>query len=279
MIIETLSENNLLSFSCWVDGLDNHLSPVFIATFSHPSHGAIEAFCKPYHEQSKGLFNEIVGFLIIKNHQLPQPRHAFLAVLSTQSIPSIKRQAKRQYAWLNDYENVICFCTARLDGHSAAIHLNEPINPDLEDALIKEVTAWREYPAAIVNDEIIAHTDRHLNNLIRLKSGDFALIDNGRLISENSENWQLFQLNKNKQYRNLLYDLLPSHTEKRKKIIENCMNSASIFAKIDAEIEKEIVHWAGLLLPSDALMPYLEFQKYRKENAPCLTAHRVEVMI
>lgn len=279
LIIETLNHNSLLSFNCWVSGLDGHLSPVFIASFNHPVYGTVEAFCKPYSETTKGLFNEIAGFLTIKSHQLPQPQHAFLAVLPQQAIPGIKQQAKKEHAWLKERENIICFCASRLDGHSAAIHLNEPASQELSDKLIDEVIAWEDYPASLVNDDILAHTDRHLNNLIRLRAGAYALIDNGRLIDETSENWAVEQLDEVKLYRNRLVEIFPTYVAKKEKISSRCMNASMIFAKINAEIEKEIAHWAKLLLTPDEMEKYLEFHAHRKENISCLMTTRLGLMI
>ncbi len=275
MVIETLTSNNLLSFNNWVSGLDGHLSPVFIASFNHPTHGVLECYCKPYNETGKGLFNEIVGFLTIYDHKLPQPEYAFIAILDKPEIPYISQQAKGNYLWLKNAEQVICFCTSRLDGHSAAIHINKPVL----NKLVDEVIEWSNYPASLVNDEIVAHTDRHLNNLIRLHKGAFALIDNGRLINEYSEDWSENQLIEGMLYTNRLYDLLENKLNKRSKIFSKCMEASKNFATINTDIQSEICHWAKLLLSPEECNKYIDFQKYRKGNAQCLMRNRLGLVI
>lgn len=124
-LIPVLSTNSFIRFNNWLDDTDGHLNPVFIGEFRHPA-GNIEAFCKLYDTSKKGLINEIVGFLVAHALGISQPHHAFIIALPISSLPGFAAIARREEnAWMQNKtaDNVVCFCTSRLDGHSAAIHL------------------------------------------------------------------------------------------------------------------------------------------------------------
>ena len=129
-------------------------------------------------EGSRGLINEIAGYLLTRERRIPQPPAAFVA-----QVPLKRLQDPP--GWIvsarnGGMETCPAFATARLDGLNAGMPVPDADVP----ALLREIAAWPFCAAAIALDEHLGNGDRHLNNLIRTKRGIFALIDHGKLCSK-----------------------------------------------------------------------------------------------
>ena len=288
-IIQVLNYNSFIRFNNWLDDSDGHLNPVFIGEFKHPK-GNITAFCKLYDPSKKGLINEIIGYLFTHALNIKQPDTAFIAVLPTKLLPNLTKIAKRPAnSWLDEgYNEVLCFCTSRLDGQSAAIHLSSlQYAPKYEiDKLLSiisdDVSRWSQYPAAIALDENIAHCDRHFNNLLRLRKEHYALIDNGRLINQKDEEWDVSMLDVNKNYNdNRILASLKIRSCKKpsdNEIYSAAINYSEYHKNKVNGIEQELNYWLKLLAPneSDALSKFLT---ERTETISCLLKQRFNLII
>jgi len=154
---------------------------------------------KFYPPDSRGIVNEVTGWLMADALKLPQPQAAYLihVPLSSlaQPLPDWMRQIKRDKA-----QHYWAFASARIDAQNAAKAF-----PKRPDKMIGDILRWESLFGAVALDEHIANTDRHLNNLLRLGKGQYALIDNGRLAVENTEkDWQIERLDPNRNFRNTL---------------------------------------------------------------------------
>lgn len=262
-IIQKVRGQGFRQFIEWVGGDDGHLNPVFIATFAHPTAGHIEAFCKlyPYRNgKDRGLVNEITGYLFGRALEVPQPDHAFLANIP---IKYLRDTAVRlgQNHWLNSLDTgseYPAFCTSRLDGKSAAVHLPQAEIP----LLLEDVAGWINLPKAVALDENIAHADRHLNNLIRLGRKRYAVIDNGRLVNPDGEWWSCDMLESYRLYRNRLSEHVWNHAPSDDEISKLIM-FATQHANAYNEIADELAYWLKLLLPQD----HTEFEQFLRERA------------
>lgn len=281
-IIKVLTSESLIRFGDWINDKDGHLNPVFIGEFRHPD-GDITAYCKLYDERKKGIINEIIGFLAAYALGISQPQHAFIAMLPSARLPGFAKTAKSREGnlWMQGKSNVLCFCTSRLDGYSAAIHLNRPIDSGWNE-LCEDIARWQEYGAAVALDENIAHTDRHANNLLRLGRQQYALIDNGRLVNGGDEQWDCTMLDAGRLYDNRLFSLLkhrsggsPSNGEIGSKAVL-CAEQHPHKLK---SIEEELLFWLNTFLVEPEGQTFRQFLTDRTKGLPCLLKHRFSLMI
>jgi len=201
-IIQTVSAHGYRRFLGWADQGDGHINAVHVAHFEMPNGRRVDAYAKLYPfdgGSNRGLVNEVTGYLIARAMGITQPASAFIA-----QIP-IKKISQPKHAWLRQARKLTdtypAFCTERLDGKSAAYRV-----PDIDlPIVIDDVRQWKELPHAVAMDENIAHTDRHLNNLIRLGRRRYAIIDNGILASPpGAQHWTLDDLKPHAMFNNRL---------------------------------------------------------------------------
>lgn len=281
-IIQMLNENDFLRFNNWLTDDDNHLNPVFIGEFNHPTAGNIEAYCKLYNPIEKGLINEITGYLITYAIGIKQPEYAFLSILPKQKINEISKIVKQNNEWIKKTKSVLCFCTSRLDGHSAAIHLKPPITKEAVSGIADDILQWNEYSETVALDENIAHVDRHFNNLLRLKKQSYALIDNGRLVNENAENWDLSMLDSKHLYPNKILqaiDFCQCNSPTKDDIIAKSVISAEKHVEKIKLVESELSFWLNTLLPEIENNGFKKFLMDRTKDVPWLLKQRFKVMI
>lgn len=205
-VIRTLDKSAFRSFLGWQGDDDGHVNAVFVAQLQVGDKDVAEVYGKFYPMNGgadRGLVNEITGFLVGQALGISQPKRAFVAEIP---LPHLPRPPKK---WLVDLKKqratFPAFCTERLDGKSAAWRLPPTEIP----SLISEVAEWDQLPKAIAIDENIAHTDRHLNNLIKLGSKRFAVIDNGILATSGGEHhWVSKNLNPFGEFSNRLAEIV-----------------------------------------------------------------------
>lgn len=267
--IQVLNETHFIRFNNWIDEEDGHLNPVFIGEFAHPG-GNVTAFCKLYAPDSKGIINEITGYLMAQALAIPQPRLAFIASISADHLPDLSTIAARpRNEWINQQTQITLFCAERLDGKSAALHFSNPLNSELAN----DIANWQQYGATIALDENIAHTDRHFYNLIRLSKAHYAIIDNGKLISEN---WQANNLNPNRNYTNRLWEDVemyrrqPYHPNTQSQIIL----AAEQHEAQAKSIEQELEFWQNQLLNPNEKPQFQAFLQHRTKEAAWLLKQR-----
>jgi hypothetical protein len=272
-IIRKIKGNGYIGFIKNVPSDDRHISYVHIASFQHPETGPCEAYVKLYPNNSdKELANEITAFLCAHALNIPQPAQAFIANIPIERLRSppawVKTLSKTQ-------KTLPAFCTTRLDGESAAVRV-----PESEIKLvIDDVAQWPHLEKAVVLDENIANTDRHLNNLIRLSRKRFAIIDGGRLASgANGEYWTAHTLSALSLYRNRLSEHIWNHRPEQKSVDKMMFSAPSHAGSID-QIFDELRYWWANLLTLEEAKAFDNFLFMRTAQVEHLLRERYRILI
>ena len=169
------------------------------------------------------------------------------------------------------------FCTQRLDGKSAAIHLNG-LGENIK-GLCQEVAHWDGLSNAIALDENIAHVDRHLNNLIRLGKRRFAMIDNGRLINEYADFWDTSMLEPTRLYSNKL-SYAACKDEPPEGMATQILQVAHQHEQSGLQaIREELEFWFTHLLPKEEREAFSDFLDKRTEELTWLLRKRYKILI
>lgn len=274
IIIGNFNSRHFVSFLNWLDSKDGHQNSVFIGKFRIPGKGEIDAFVKIYPYEAgtnKGLINEITGYLFAHALNVPQPASAFICHIPLMAIRGIDNLPEHHFLRIakNKQPHYPAFCTQRLDGKSAGLHLPASMTP----TLVKDISGWKSLPSAIVLDENIAHCDRHVNNLIRLGPKNYAAIDNGRLVNESGEYWDNGMLDCNKLYTNKLSHIVHGNGTDIPSYQQMADLSANILERIKP-IEKELQGWFNLLLSKEENQSFNEFLNKRAEDLVWLISRR-----
>lgn len=264
-------------FLQWAEEDDKHQECVHVAHFQLAGKGSVEAYVKIYpfeNGRNRGLINEVTGYLWAHALQVPQPAMAFIAEIPLEHLPDLPA-CRWLSALKNKRDTYPAFCTQRLDGRSAAVRV-----PAIELELIKEeIRDWKDLPHAVALDENIAHTDRHLNNLIRLGKRNFAVIDNGRLANTTTPSWTKKTLNPISLYRNRLSEHLWAHKPPEahvSRMLDMARRHPAAFDSIRDELE----YWFSRLITvqSDRTL-FLEFLEERTMHIDGLLRSRYNRLI
>jgi len=193
---------------------------------------------------NRGIVNEITGWLISKALKIPQPERAYLVQVPMAQIPlpkapwlkTVRREAKHYWA----------FATLKMPAESAAIKFDRVDIP----LLVDDIKTWASLPHAVALDEHIANTDRHLNNLLRLGSGNYALIDNGRLAVEGHQaNWVLTDLDANRRYTNQLSQTWLGPECRNNANANHAIAASDSHPDALAVVQEELQEWWKRLIP------------------------------
>lgn len=156
-------------------------------------------------KQPRGLVNEVIGYCVARSWGFDVPEHAAVAFLPLRKLKLSNCPVSAR--WLRvaakTTEVYPAFCTSIVNGSPPAMTLG----PDW-DIVRQDIALWQRLPAAVALDHIIGNTDRHLGNLLRLSKARYALIDHGRLFSEQSANWNHKDLSASGTYKNRLAELM-----------------------------------------------------------------------
>jgi hypothetical protein len=271
-LIGKVRETGYLGFTEWASSADAHLSCVHIASFHDPERGACEAFVKIFPGNvAKELANEVTSFLYAHALGVPQPDRAFIANIPLAHLrkpPGWVAQIKKVRA------TVPAFCTTRLPGTSAAVHV-----PNSEvSILLDDVAQWEYLERAVALDENIAQTDRHLNNLVRLSRNKFALIDGGRLANDDGALWTTATLDASKLYRNRLSERIWNHRPSSRSK-DKILAAASTHASLVGPIRSELEYWWTSLLEGVELHAFRAFQLHRLATVEALLCRRYNLLI
>ncbi|MFC3902529.1 hypothetical protein SAMN05421749_103285 [Acinetobacter marinus] len=249
MIVQKIKNDRFYSFIDWVNPKYQNLNPVFVATYNLPNVGLVTAYSKIYQlsADKRSLINEIVGYLFASALGIPQPEYAFLAEIPTTHLRDVAVKYP-QFAWLTKLNYYPAFCTSRLDGETAGIFLGDVIHTQAK--VQTELNKWKALPNAVTLDENIAHTDRHLNNLIRIRHNEYATIDNGRLICDISDDWQCTMLAPKKHYTNKLSQMACNHSPSNDQV-STMLSISEKHQNAFEQIQDELIYWAGQLIPNN----------------------------
>lgn len=284
-IIKTIRENSFISFLEWASDSTN-LEIVFTALISTPRAPLGEViYVKLYPLSSglnsRGLINEVTGWLINHSLKVPQATNAYILRIPINALKTAKADDKAKKVINSLKEKKIshywCFGSTDLKGQPAGISFDRTAS-NLE-TIKKDVAEWDNLHKAISADEHMANTDRHINNLIRTRNKSYAVIDNGILCTDTQKNWSLADVtDPHRIFKNRLSEIIFGHhtsLENGSKVIyHSYLHEESIHTIID-----ELEYWCSKLINNDIeKYAYLKFMIERAKNVTELIMKRYNII-
>lgn len=275
-ILSAYPESIYRGFLGWPDPASRNKECVHLAKCD-TGDGDFECYVKLYPSergQSRGLANEIAGYLLLAAAGVPQPPTAFLA-----RIP-VDRLLSPPQAWVRALQGTgrsyWGFGCEKLPGRTAALHFASVAS----NLLREDMENWPALPLALAADEHLAHTDRHYNNVVRIASGQYAMIDNGRLIAEGTQrNWKRSDLQCKRLYRHRLSEHLWNHRPPA-HIGSDAMRQAAARATRFEIVENELQYWLELLgLPKVDRLAWIDFLSRRAHLLEDLLKQRFGLLL
>lgn len=282
-VIQLLQPTDFCSFKGWVS--QKNINPVFVASMRVPiknGRAPRDVFCKiyPFTDNNRGFFNEIVGYLMAHACGVPQPSHAYIALMDVKDILDNNRDdylSDELISLLQAEQYYPIFCTTKIDKSETAFNFH-----GWTPALVNEMSKWKYLPDTLAMDNIIAHTDRHLNNILRTGKQNYHVIDNGRLIRENDDCWQLADLDYNKDYQNKLWQFSEEHMPKSwKNIANNIMSICSEHSQAVQSCLDELNYWIKALYNGQQIdyNAFTDFLIKRANNSGFYHARRLNQLL
>ncbi|MCG9076222.1 hypothetical protein [Laribacter hongkongensis] len=168
--------------------MDGFSSALMLANIEPTAGQVVQAYVKAFPPDSRGLINEVTGWILAGTRRLTQPRFAWLIWLPWEVIT--RTWPERDWG---DYDpaGYPAFATLRLAGSVPNTRINHRSGSDLA-----ELASWPKLPDKIAFDEWVANADSNAGNLIRLAPGRFAGVDHGEIFggqyweASTLPNWQ-----------------------------------------------------------------------------------------
>ncbi|AKI27777.1 hypothetical protein C0134_06190 [Moraxella catarrhalis] len=279
-VIRLLQPECFQTFKGWVS--QNNINPVFVASIKPIKNDKLrDVYCKiyPFTNTDRSLFNEIVGYLVAHALKIPQPNHAYIALLETKDIlandhGNLDVDLKKL---MQETEYYPVFCTEKIDKSQTAFDF---IN--FAPSLTNEIAKWKYLPDTLAMDNTIANTDRHLNNILRTGKNTYHIIDNGRLVAEDGTPWKVADLDCHKNYTNKLWKYSEQYLLKSwKTISSNIMHACSLHPVAVQSITDELDYWVKVLY-QEQQMDYNAFTQFllnRANDSQFYHARRLNILI
>lgn len=131
----------------------------------------------------RGLVNELIGYVLAKHDGLSVPYRAAVLLLEDHQLSAMP-------AGLNPLRtmdsHIVAWAVQSLGGKSPYQVYNYSRGSCAALAAVrKDFQKWKDLPAAASLDAWLLNEDRNLQNLVRLGTGNYALIDHGRVCTGN----------------------------------------------------------------------------------------------
>lgn len=186
---------------------DQNREAVCIIQLENLGLGAKPYYAKFYDmtRQPKALLNEVIGYSVAKSWGFDVPEYAAIAFLPLKKLKlsSCSSNALWLKAAAKTREVYPAFCTSVVNASPPAMTFGLDV-----DAVRRDIALWNNLPAAVALDHVIANTDRHFGNLLRIAKARYALIDHGRLFSDMGSSWTVQDARVEGTYRNRLAELM-----------------------------------------------------------------------
>ncbi|BBL31197.1 hypothetical protein [Pantoea ananatis] len=202
-------------------------------------------------QQSIGVFNEILGYLLTKFEDLPVASKAGILILPDQ----IKVQIGQPVA-------SVAFVTSRIDGKTPSSFYR--INDMLKfNSLCNVLNDWDKLHQSIAFDEWVANQDRNLGNVVISTDKSITLIDHSNMPVD--LNWTPAMLDTTLSPQNKLGDFFrPNPTLPQKlEILKSASGQRSNLEKA----KEEIVYWADRLLTTEQKSEIMKFLEVRADQS------------
>lgn len=280
-VISILSAGRNKGFLRWLSGEgkaddEGGLQATFIGYFNHPVEGEIQAHAKfylPEKSGSKALANEITGYVLANQMKLAQPSPAFIAEIPLKKIDL--NSLPKHHQWLKKLsktEGVLYAWCTKTESYPTPWHL---YGASMISAIQSDLAKWPQALSATTLDHFLANIDRNLNNLIRISSGNYSLIDHGSLVCSQGI-WDKKQLLADDDFQNKLFDILFQGSE-----ISNAASAMIIEAEKHNDLSlilPELNFWWGRFLTIPDHEAFNAFIQTRVSNAPERLAKRYSLL-
>jgi hypothetical protein len=250
-IIQVLRSEAYLAALPYVHETDECLT--HIAQLNHPALGTRDYYVKYYlpGAGSKGVVNEVCGFILASEALLPVTERPVLMGLPSERIV----EAHPEHARLVEAGDVVVWAT-----QDAGTRL--PRAPALSDEIIRK---WSLTPALIAFDTWLHIADRSADNLVRRPDGRLALIDHGHMAG--SIRWDAHLITPDVDPRHPFLSLWPRQIPEEAN--QRIMAAASGHAECWRRGKAQIQHWLGLLLDDgNDTIALLDFLEKRAASSP-----------
>ncbi len=209
--------------SCSIQWNDGNQTKAFLKRFSN--------------DRELALVNEITGYIIAKNCDLPVPKYAGLLKTSPEQFNDKNRSFSE---W--------SFVVSELDGSSPGSFYSKK---DLINckALMDLVASWNKVSDAIAFDDWVANEDRHLGNLMIAGKNRIYLFDHSNLPI--TLNWEAEQLEPNYNADSALAKNLYALKCAPLPIRSRIAHAANYHEEVYSKTAEELCYWWDLLLPHD----------------------------
>jgi hypothetical protein len=265
--LRLLSEQRFIAFNRWLRGTGadpneeagREATGIVFLNHPDPEVGASQFHAKMYSAmsgRSRGLANEVVGYILAQRYGLQQPYPACIARVPLKRLDLAA--LPRCHAWLRDLAKVTdhypAFCTRSLSAPTPWAYFGEKA----VEAMLDELRRWPNAVRAMAFDDIIANVDRNLRNLLRTGECEYALIDHGRLVADDGH-WTAAHLDPTHHSRNKLLDTLyPDPTPVRNHLIAEAENHTPLLTGLH-----EVGFWLSHLVPGAEARAFDSFLQAR----------------
>ncbi|MDG2517205.1 hypothetical protein [Lysobacter soli] len=183
-VVQTLGPSSYCGFMESVgDGIDAYTHKALVRFHDAPK--AVDAYVKVYcvDQAPRGLVNELIGYVLAKHDGLSVPYRAAVLLLEDHQLSAMP-------AGLNPLRtmdsHIVAWAVQSLGGKSPYQVYNYSRGSCAALAAVrKDFQKWKDLPAAASLDAWLLNEDRNLQNLVRLGTGNYALIDHGRVCTGN----------------------------------------------------------------------------------------------
>lgn len=257
---------------------NDQISDVFFARILIENQSE-QVFLKLYPQKSgsRGLLNEVLGYLYGTVANVPQPKFAGIAIVPVELLkPYSKSLSNSLQSVIDNETHLPAFFTKSIAGTQ---YLYDYLNPWLKQQILR----WKAFQKSVVFDEIIANTDRYSRNLIHDGNNQFYLIDNGFLATEDNTNpnWKASLLDPKKSFENQLanvnYNDVVADRRKGSEFILEAETYFLSFHHLLPEMEYWITNFANE--DKDDWQKFLELLQYRTDNIHKLLCQRYDLVI
>lgn len=226
-----------LTLLCLIDWPDGQQRQCFVKIFAQ--------------EQSIGVFNEILGYLLTKAEGLPVAPKSGLLILPD----ALKAQINIPVA-------SVAFVTSRIDGRSpSSFH---SVGDALRfEALCNVLNNWEKLHHAIAFDEWVANQDRNLGNVIIGSNNSVTLIDHSNMPVDLL--WTSEMLDTSIEPRNVLGEFFRKTATLPQKL--DILRGATQQKSSLSLVMDEVVYWAEQMLPENQKDKLITFLATRAEQS------------
>jgi hypothetical protein len=227
-----------------------------VAALHHPVHGPGRYFLKHYVQgplPSKGLANEVCGYLLAAAAGLPLPNHALIIELPAERMIEMHPT----YAARIPDATVLAWATSDVGGEAL------PRDSEAANALLRR---WGQLPELISFDTWLVIPDRSTENLARRRDRRLVVIDHGHLAG--SVRWHADMLPLDDDPRHPFLDLwrpAPPPDEVNQRVIVAAERHAACLEKAKAELSRLM---EPLLADSGDRIALLRFLQERANSSP-----------